>query len=193
LISAVLQVLLSRAQKREKRYGPSPSNNYTSGYGKQRFWQRKNNKNKNKEHDAELGAVGAGALIAEEKHHHDSHNRNSAFRPSDDTAVAPASNGYGGPNSKYGEPTVPVVHHNTPAAHHNADPYARSSTGYASTTDYEPQTTGVTGSNYNEMPAGHMGSAANPIKQHETEPYAETHHGGYVHSNPESNVYARNV
>ena len=184
LVSAVLQVLLSRAQKREKRYGPGPSNNYTSGYGKQRFWQRKNNKNKSKKHDAELGAVGTSALVAEEKHHHN--NRNSAFRPSDDTAVASAGNGYGGPNSKYGEPTVPAVAH-------NSDPYTRSSTGFASSTNYEPQSTGVTGGHYNEMPAGHTGSASNPIVQHENAPYADVHHGGYMHSNPESNAYARNV
>ena len=183
MISAVLQVLLSRAQKREKRYGPSPSNNYTSGYGKKRFWQRKNNKNK--KHDAELGAVGTSALGAEEKHYHN--NRHSTVRPSEDTAVAPSSNGYGGPVSKYGEPTVPAIAHNT-------DPYNRSSTGFASSTNYEPQTSGVTGGHYNEMPAGQMGSAERPIVQHESHPYADVHHGGYVHSNPESQaIYARNV
>ena len=182
LVSAVLQVLLSRAQKREKRYGPSPSNNYTSGYGKRRFWQKKNNKNK--KHDAELGAVGAGALAAEEKHHHD--NRNSTFRQSDDTAVASAGNGYGGPNTKYAEPTVPAVHH-------NPDPYTRSSAAPTTSTNYEPQTTGMTGNNYSEMSSGQMGTADRPIVQHDPKPYADVHHGGFVHSNPESKIYGRNV
>ena len=115
LISAALEIVLSRARKREKRYGPSPANNYTSGYGKQRFWKRKNNQNKAHKHeDAELGAVGAGALIAEEKHHRNNHNDG---RISDDTAMtgttAPvADSAYGGPNNKYSqEPTVPTLAH----------------------------------------------------------------------------------
>ncbi|KAI4266501.1 MAG: hypothetical protein L6R38_008700 [Xanthoria sp. 2 TBL-2021] len=42
LLSAVLQVLLSRQHKKEKRYGPGPSNDYTSGSAKkQPFWKRK--------------------------------------------------------------------------------------------------------------------------------------------------------
>ncbi|KAL9600253.1 MAG: hypothetical protein Q9219_003297 [cf. Caloplaca sp. 3 TL-2023] len=42
LISAIFQVFLSRHHKKEKRYGPGPSNDYTSGSGKkQPFWKRK--------------------------------------------------------------------------------------------------------------------------------------------------------
>ncbi|KAL8811410.1 MAG: hypothetical protein Q9200_001813 [Gallowayella weberi] len=42
LLSAVLQVMLSRNHKKEKRYGPGPSNGYTSGTGKkQPFWKRR--------------------------------------------------------------------------------------------------------------------------------------------------------
>ncbi|KAL8986832.1 MAG: hypothetical protein Q9177_003908 [Variospora cf. flavescens] len=41
LMSAALQVLLSRQHKKEKRFGPGPSNDYTSGSGKkQPFWKR---------------------------------------------------------------------------------------------------------------------------------------------------------
>ncbi|KAL8668725.1 MAG: hypothetical protein Q9168_006652 [Polycauliona sp. 1 TL-2023] len=41
LISLVLQVLLSRHHKKEKRFGPGPSNHYTSGSAKkQPFWKR---------------------------------------------------------------------------------------------------------------------------------------------------------
>ena len=103
-MSAALEIVLSRARKRDKRYGPSPANNYTSGYGKQRFWQKKNNKNKTHKHeDEEFGVVGAGALVAEEKHR-TRNNRNSE-RISDDTAMtgttAPVADSYGGPNTKY--------------------------------------------------------------------------------------------
>ncbi|KXL48821.1 hypothetical protein M433DRAFT_376258 [Acidomyces richmondensis BFW] len=62
LCTAAMQVTLVRRHKKEKRYGPSPSNNYTSGYGKRRgLFARKN---KNAEKDAEIGAVGAGAGAA---------------------------------------------------------------------------------------------------------------------------------
>lgn len=58
LVTAALQVALIRHHKKEKRYGPSPSNNYTSGYGKRKFWQRKNKNTAAK--DTELGTVGGG-------------------------------------------------------------------------------------------------------------------------------------
>lgn len=90
LITALMQIALVRNHKKEKRYGPSPANNYTSGYGG-RKWGRKN---KNAEKDAELGAVGAGvpAATLAADHHHD-------MRPSHDTAMtgttvnAPATGG----------------------------------------------------------------------------------------------------
>ena len=162
LISAGLEIVLSRARKREKRYGPSPANNYTSGSGKQKFWQRKNNKNKSHKHeDAELGAVGgAGALIAEEKHHH--HNN----RISDDTAMtgttAPVTDTYGGPNNKYNqEPTVP------PQAH----PHLGQNNAYAN-----QQSLGVTGGELDS----NVGGGGHYV-QHVPEPYTDVHHGGYVH------------
>ncbi|KAL8889974.1 MAG: hypothetical protein Q9215_002843 [Flavoplaca cf. flavocitrina] len=41
LVSLALQILLSRHHKKEKRFGPGPSNDYTSGSGKKRpFWKR---------------------------------------------------------------------------------------------------------------------------------------------------------
>jgi hypothetical protein len=67
LITAFMQVALVRRHKKEKRYGPSPSNNYTSGYGKRRGLFGRKNKNATAK-DAELGAtgsaVGAGGLAA---------------------------------------------------------------------------------------------------------------------------------
>lgn len=208
LISAALQVLLSRQHKREKRYGPSPSNNYTSGSGKkQPFWKRNrgaNNthdaaemgalntngvngatngtssanekgpfwkRNKNTTRDAEFGAagagVGAGALIAEEKHRHDNHNR-----PSHDTGVTgttahspvAAGTAYGGPNTKYNnEPTVPPVNHSHGHPHNNNAELA------APTGGYQP---------YRE---GAGTSHANAQVIHDPNPYTDIHHGGIPH------------
>ena len=170
LISAALEIVLSRARKREKRYGPSPANNYTSGSGKRRFWQRKNNKNKAHKHqDEELGALGAGALVAEEKHR-TRDNRNSE-RISDDTAMtgttAPVADGYGGPNTKYNqEPTVPP------------QTYPGQTNGYTS-----HQTSGfASGGAVPEMESN-VGGGGHYV-QHVNEPYAEVHHGGYVHPGP---------
>ncbi|KAJ5159462.1 uncharacterized protein N7482_006466 [Penicillium canariense] len=42
LISILFQVLLARHHKREKRFGPSPANNYTSGTSR-KWWGRKKN------------------------------------------------------------------------------------------------------------------------------------------------------
>lgn len=59
LITAGLQVALVRHHKKEKRYGPSPKNNYTSGFGKRKFWQRKPKDTTTR--DTELGAGGLAA------------------------------------------------------------------------------------------------------------------------------------
>jgi hypothetical protein len=40
LVTAAVQVLLARHHRKEKRYGPSPANNYTSGSGRTPFWKR---------------------------------------------------------------------------------------------------------------------------------------------------------
>jgi hypothetical protein len=60
LITAVLQVLLVRHHKKEKRYGPSPANNYTSGAGRRPFWRR--NKKVHSTRDAEMATAGTGAI-----------------------------------------------------------------------------------------------------------------------------------
>lgn len=56
-ITAILQVLLVRHHKKEKRYGPSPANNYTSGAGRRPFWKR--NKKIHNTRDAEMATAGA--------------------------------------------------------------------------------------------------------------------------------------
>lgn len=38
LISALLEIALVRNRRKEKRFGPGPANNYTSGYGKRGFF-----------------------------------------------------------------------------------------------------------------------------------------------------------
>lgn len=55
IITAFMQLGLIRSHGREKRYGPGPSNGYTEGYGKRKFWQRRN---KHVTKDAELGTTG---------------------------------------------------------------------------------------------------------------------------------------
>lgn len=58
LCTAAMQVMLVRHHKKEKRYGPSPSNNYTSGYGKKKRFGFGRNKNANSAKQAEMGAAG---------------------------------------------------------------------------------------------------------------------------------------
>ena len=166
---------LSRSHKREKRYGPGPSNNYTSGSGKRKPWQRK----KKGRQDAELGAVGAGAFT---NGHHDKYDN----RASDITGTtAPFTDtSYGGSESKYvgHKPTTPAPY--LAATHEPTVPANHS--GF--------QDTGVvgsgTGGGFQEMEAGQMGSAQNPYVHQDSNPYAEVHHGGYMHTGPETG-YAR--
>ena len=154
LLSAVIEMLLNRHHKKEKRFGPGPANNYTSGSGKkQPFWKRQR---KSKPHDTELGAIGDGAApVVEENHHHS----NKALRPSHDTTVtgstaaAPvvaASDDY--PNNKYHASTMPH-------SYNNPEP------GYSN--------------EYSTMARG-----GNHTVVHDREPYAEVHHGGIPHTAP---------
>ncbi|USW47656.1 hypothetical protein Slin15195_G009750 [Septoria linicola] len=64
LVTAGMQLVLIKHHQKEKRYGPSPKNNYTSGFGKKKFWQRKP---KNTTRDAEM-AGGAGGLAVPAHH-----------------------------------------------------------------------------------------------------------------------------
>ncbi|KAI7109718.1 hypothetical protein KC340_g194 [Hortaea werneckii] len=91
LCTAAMQIALVRHHKKEKRYGPSPSNNYTSGFGKRNFFSRKKKTDPEAGKDSELGTYGAGVppstLAA---------GGNQDLRPSHETgstAVAP-DNGY---------------------------------------------------------------------------------------------------
>jgi hypothetical protein len=82
LISAVVQVLLHRHHKKEKRFGPGPRNNYTAGSGT-KFWQRRGRKN-HTVRDAEM----AGTAVPATGHHTTGTLAPGAtdYRPSHDTA-----------------------------------------------------------------------------------------------------------
>ncbi|KAF2161770.1 hypothetical protein M409DRAFT_58846 [Zasmidium cellare ATCC 36951] len=100
LITAGMQVLLVRHHKKEKRYGPSPSNNYTSGFGKRKFWQRKP---KGNARDTELGAGGLAAHGPDMRPSHETGttigNNNAAAYDKDAYAPQQGSHGtyYGAP------------------------------------------------------------------------------------------------
>jgi hypothetical protein len=72
LLTAIMHVVLVRHHKKEKRFGPGPSNGYTSGSRRKGLFARKN---KNAAREAELGAAAPGLVVA----HPDT-------RPSHDTA-----------------------------------------------------------------------------------------------------------
>jgi hypothetical protein len=77
LITALFQVFLVRKHKKEKRFGPGPSNNYTSGAPKRNFWNRKK---KTTDRDAEkdvIASTAAGTLTT---------GHATDIRPSHDTA-----------------------------------------------------------------------------------------------------------
>ena len=115
LLSAAFQLALWLNHKKEKKYGPGPSNNYTSGSGRRSRFGRKNK---------------TTAAPVVEKAHVNTHARHADrdielgatdIRPSADTAVEHGA-AYGGSENKYfkephqnrrsetyPEPTVPVV------------------------------------------------------------------------------------
>jgi len=108
-IGAIVQLWLGRHHQKEKRFGPSPKNNYTTGSGNKWFRRKRGPKTTNAAYqkDAELGAVGAvgavgaGGLAA--GHHND-------FRPSYETGTT-----VGGPTGTFTDhkyetqPSIPTT------------------------------------------------------------------------------------
>lgn len=182
LLTAIMAVLLMRHHKKEKKFGPGPSNGYTSGAGKKPpFWKR----NKKTNHDAELGTMGAGSAAIVDEKHHKKNNRVSDIRPSHETGMtgstAAPPDAYGGTTSKYAEPAVPT-HHN------NNNGYA-AYTPQQNGTNYETGTaTTTSGFNNTTHAHGHGQHGAVPVI-HDPKPYAEVHHGGFPHTHPESERY----
>lgn len=134
LITALMQIVLSRQHKKESRYGPSPANNYTSGTTNQKFWQRKPKATTEK--DAELGAVGTGAGLAVG-------SRAADLRPSHDTAytgstvAAPnAANAFNNKELETG-PHAPHSQGYNPPPHSHDEYYNTPTTGVVNPYGYE--------------------------------------------------------
>lgn len=116
LISVPMALCLSRHHKKEKRYGPGPSNGYKSGSGI-KFWQRKQRRSGLRDPEVGTVPVATGGLAAP-----------GHVRPSHDTAytgstVAAPGAGYDGVNHKKhlsgGYHTAPTgTYHNTPATNY---------------------------------------------------------------------------
>jgi len=92
LISILFQVLLARHHKREKRFGPSPANGYTSG-SRRRWWRR------NKSPEAGSDALPGHPTPGEVEMDADTKNEKNWFgswgHKNKDTTAAPAANGSG--------------------------------------------------------------------------------------------------
>ncbi|KAJ9658426.1 hypothetical protein H2198_003710 [Neophaeococcomyces mojaviensis] len=103
LLTAIWQVLMVRHHKKEKKYGPSPANNYTSGSGRKPFWKKKQRRTKDVE---TAGTLGAGA---------------HTVRPSHETGTTIGNNAYV-PEPKYGEPAYGHTghhHHQNTGTYHD--------------------------------------------------------------------------
>lgn len=92
-LTAAVQVFLVRHHKKDKRYGPGPDNNYTSGRGK--FWQRKRKVHNTR--DAELATALPGTTV---------HDNTTTVRPSGDTGFTGSTVNTGAHTHepKYGQP-----------------------------------------------------------------------------------------
>ncbi|KAI0119910.1 hypothetical protein GGR51DRAFT_1386 [Nemania sp. FL0031] len=82
LISAFVEIILVRHRRKEHRFGPSPANNYTSGYGRRGFFGRFSRRKHSEEE-----AINPNVLP---EHTHPEQ-------------VRPSYNADGGPYNKYGE------------------------------------------------------------------------------------------
>lgn len=137
LLSIPVQIFLGRHHKKEKRFGPGPTNGYTAGSGKRKFWQKKNRNSELR--DPEVATVpattttttGHGALAPGAAHDYrpsnDTHMTGStAYAPHhatdgplDKTAYnKPVTGGYHtAPTGTYNAPTSNYVPHLNHASH----------------------------------------------------------------------------
>lgn len=132
IIAAVFQLFIGKNHKREKRYGPSPTNGYTHGSaGRRRFWQRKPKHTATHTKDAEAGlATGAaGTGLAVDRHVDTRPSHDTAFTGS--TVAAPGATHSTYTGSKY-DPTAPSTVNPT-ATHgtHGTNGYHTAPTGTA--------------------------------------------------------------
>jgi hypothetical protein len=113
-----VQLALGRHHKKEKRFGPSPANNYTSGTGRRRFWQKRSTGPRDPEMAGTVpgtttqttGTLAPGA--------HD-------YRPSHDTAYT----GTTAQSGTYDAPHKPLVggYHTAPTGTYNQQGYNNTS------------------------------------------------------------------
>ncbi|KAH7122255.1 hypothetical protein B0J11DRAFT_531036 [Dendryphion nanum] len=116
LIAALVQVALGRHHKKEKRFGPSPANNYTRGSGI-KFWQRRRAKRSGL-HDPEMAGAAAAprvsSTLAPGATHDYRHSHDTAYTGS---TVAPHS-------ATYENPHKPLVggYHTAPTGTYKSTP-----------------------------------------------------------------------
>jgi len=130
LISALVQFCLGRMHKKEKRYGPSPSNGYTKGSGV-KFFGRRGRKNKTV-HDPEMAGaapVTGSATLAP---------AGQEYRPSHDTAYTGST--VAAPGTTYENTHKPMTggYHTAPTGTYGAAPVGT----------YGSATNPTTGTNY---------------------------------------------
>ncbi|KAH6618861.1 hypothetical protein C7974DRAFT_401027 [Boeremia exigua] len=121
LLSIPVQLFLGRHHKKEKRFGPGPTNNYTGGSGR-KFWQRKQRNNALR--DPEVAAVpvtnnGHAALAPGARDYRPSHDTHMTGS----TVAAPHGTATTGPldNHGYNKPVSGGFHtapHATPATNY---------------------------------------------------------------------------
>jgi len=97
-VSAFVQLWISRTHQKEKRFGPSPRNNYTSGSGNRWFSRRRGPKTTHDAYakDAETGVIGGGLAAPGQD-----------VRPSHDTAYTGST--MGNNNAYVGDKYAPPV------------------------------------------------------------------------------------
>jgi hypothetical protein len=105
LITAVVQFLLARHHKKEKRFGPSPSNNYTHGTRKAPFWKR--NRKTYATRDAEIATAGHPAAAPGFRHSHETGMTGSTMHGGHIPATS---------EPKYGQPGYGMEGYSAPAA-----------------------------------------------------------------------------
>jgi hypothetical protein len=87
LLAALFQLWLGRRHQKDKAYGPSPSNNYTSGSSRGGFFSRRRAR-KTAKHDAEAGVIGTNGVGTNGVgHHHDHDHRLSHNTATTDSYV----------------------------------------------------------------------------------------------------------
>lgn len=190
LVSALLQILLTRHHKKEKRFGPGPSNNYTKGSGKGPFWKRKT-KTTRDTHEPELGVIDHGVVdngaVAEKK---------PPFWKRKNKTTREAELGAVGTGVAAGA-FADEKHHNN----RNGNFRPSEETGMTGSTAAQDVTYGGPNTRYGQEPAlpSHKealippaGATTRPdVVVHDPNPYAEVHNGGFIHSHNETNTFTR--